>query len=592
MPNDPSDPTLVDRHGPLPEGRTRLGRYRVVRPIGRGAMGVVYEAEADDGTSVALKVLPGWLAADPDALKRFLREAQAVARVRHPNVVAVREAGQDGDVGFLALELVPGGSLHDRMRAAGGPLPWREATRAMADACRGLSAVHAAGIVHRDVKPANILLAADGSAKVADFGLARMSSAEFSPLTVEGTTLGTPAYMSPEQCKLQKPDELSDVYSAGATYYALLTGRPPYDGETGMQVMFAHCSLDAPDPRAAVPGLPEGCAAAVRRAMARDPGGRYPSAAAMADALDGLLDGPEPTLDLPARPAARPTRRRWLVAGAAALAGVGGGLAWMTGPRPQLPEPPPEPPAGPSFLDRLIEDGALATDGWPTGVAFHPPRWMAVSFSDLFGTAGVGVWDLLAGTLHRRLWPKTSCSAATFSPDGRLLAAEGTGGPFVHDLEADADLPLIRPKGQRFALSLAFLDGGRLAGNLSPQRGGGTVRVWDVAGQRCHDLRVPERQQFAMALSPDRKLTATLGWIEPALRVWRAGTAEQIAHVKTAAPGLSVAWSPDGRTLAAVVGTAVEFYDALTGERADGRLDNGVGLLGVAFTPDGRRVAT
>src|SRR5262245_30621482 len=129
MPEEPSNPTLAEGATPLPEGRARLGRYRVARLLGRGAMGVVYEGQAEDGSAVALKVRPGWVAADGDELKRFVREAQAASSVKHPNVVAVYEAGQDGDVWFLALELVPGGSLHERLRA--GRLPWREATLAL-----------------------------------------------------------------------------------------------------------------------------------------------------------------------------------------------------------------------------------------------------------------------------------------------------------------------------------------------------------------------------------------------------------------------------------------------------------------------------
>src|SRR4051812_20306923 len=277
---------------PLRDGRTHLGRYRVVRLLGRGAMGVVYEGEAD-GARVALKVLPGWLAADGESLKRFLREAKAAALVKHPNVVAIHEAGQDGDLSFLALELVPGGSLQDRLRRS-GPLAWREATLVLADACRGLAAIHAAGIIHRDVKPGNILLTADGIAKVADFGLARLDSGQYSPLTVEGTTLGTPAYMSPKQCKLLKPDEPSDIYSMGATYYALLTGRPPFEGESAMQVMFAHCSLDPPDPRRLAPGLPDACAAAVARAMARSPADRFQSCEELLAHLNVLLASTPP----------------------------------------------------------------------------------------------------------------------------------------------------------------------------------------------------------------------------------------------------------------------------------------------------------
>ncbi|MBY0230846.1 MAG: serine/threonine protein kinase, partial [Gemmataceae bacterium] len=222
----------------------RLGRYRILRRLGQGAMGVVVEAEDETlGRRAALKLLPTALASEAEWRERFHREARAAVRIHHPNVVTVFDAGEDAGQYFLALELVPGGSLQDRL--AQGPLPWREAVLLLIGACKGLAAIHAAGIIHRDLKPGNILLGTDGTAKIADFGLARLR-ADDTARTSPGKIMGTPAYMSPEQCRSQRPDERSDVYALGATLHALIAGKPPCAG-TPMEVMFAHCSRTPPD---------------------------------------------------------------------------------------------------------------------------------------------------------------------------------------------------------------------------------------------------------------------------------------------------------------------------------------------------------
>jgi serine/threonine protein kinase len=272
----------------------RLGRYLLLKELGRGGMGVVYGGvDTSLDRRVAVKVLPERLSRDPVALKRFLQEARAAGRLIHPNTVAVFEVGEERGRHFLAMELVEGGTAADFIRRR-GPFNWPEATRVIADACRGLAAAHAAGLVHRDIKPANIMRSTDGTVKLADFGLAKLlDRGEGDSLSAAGTVLGTPAYMSPEQCESRPVDARSDVYSLGATYYALLTGRPPFAESTGaVQQMYAHCHLPAPDPRTARPEIPAGCAAIVARAMAKSPPDRYASAGEMLAALEVVLADP------------------------------------------------------------------------------------------------------------------------------------------------------------------------------------------------------------------------------------------------------------------------------------------------------------
>ncbi|MEO8497338.1 MAG: serine/threonine-protein kinase, partial [Planctomycetota bacterium] len=269
-----------------PDDLPALGKYRLEQPIGEGGMGIVYSAlDTTLQRRVAIKMLSQALAADTVALNRFLREAQAAGRLNHRNVVSIYEVARRGTTYFIVMELVPGGNLAERLAAAGA-LPWREATRIAADVCRGLVAAHAAGLVHRDVKPANFMLDAEHHVKLADFGLSKVVDQRGLTLTMANQTCGTPAYMSPEQCRFDEVNELSDIYSLGASYFALLVGHAPFAGELPVQVMFAHCSSPCPDPCRLNANIPAACGAIVQRAMAKSPADRYGSAAEMLAALE------------------------------------------------------------------------------------------------------------------------------------------------------------------------------------------------------------------------------------------------------------------------------------------------------------------
>jgi serine/threonine protein kinase len=245
-----------------------FGKYLLRGILGKGGMGVVYLAhdpllERD----VALKFLHPNLA-DLQWVQRFLREARAAARLSHPNVVAVYEADRIDGTLYFAMERVRGVSGAQLLER--GPLPWRAATEIAAQAARGLVAAHAAGLIHRDIKPANLLLAVDGTVKLADFGLVKTIAQDRNALSGSSDVFGTPHFMSPEQARGQPLDERTDVYSLGATYYALLTGAPPYPGEEAMSVLYAHCAKPPPDTCLGNPRAAPGCAAVVKRAMAKN----------------------------------------------------------------------------------------------------------------------------------------------------------------------------------------------------------------------------------------------------------------------------------------------------------------------------------
>jgi serine/threonine protein kinase len=285
----PAVPARAAKTDPLIGGK--LGKYRVLRVLGRGGMGVVYEAEDPLVLRrVAVKVLPESVSQDPEALARFLSEARAAGRVNHQNTVTLHEVGDQDGAYYLVMELVPGGSAQEFLNR-NGPMHWTEAAKVMIDACRGLVAAHAAGLIHRDIKPANIMRAADGTVKLADFGLAKAAERTGQSITGAGMVVGTPEYMSPEQCQAVQLDARSDVYSMGATFHALLTGRSPYHGRTALQMMMAHVTTDFPDPRETAPSIPEPCVAIIRKAAAKEPPDRYQTAGELLADLEALLAG-------------------------------------------------------------------------------------------------------------------------------------------------------------------------------------------------------------------------------------------------------------------------------------------------------------
>ncbi|EMI52594.1 transporter substrate-binding protein [Rhodopirellula sallentina] len=267
-----------------------IGKYQITGIVGRGGMGVVLRGH--DPTldrDVAIKVLPEKMSDNEVALSRFQSEARAAGKLSHANVAAIHEIGEHGSLHFLVMELLTGGSVSEEVQQHGA-CSLLEATRILIDACQGVAAAHAQGLVHRDIKPANLVRSADGSVKLTDFGLAKLTtSPDDLHLTRTGTVIGTPYFMSPEQCQGKTVDARTDIYALGATYFCLLTGRQPYDeSDSVVQVMFAHCNDPIPDPRSFNSSVPPACSTIIANAMAKDPDHRYQSADAMRDDLQSV----------------------------------------------------------------------------------------------------------------------------------------------------------------------------------------------------------------------------------------------------------------------------------------------------------------
>ncbi|HYP22699.1 MAG TPA: serine/threonine-protein kinase, partial [Actinomycetota bacterium] len=302
-------------------GERVQGRYELIEPLGRGGMAEVWLARDERlERKVAVKFMAANLCHDPEFLVRFFSEAQAVARISHPNVVSVLDFGDFEDRPYLVMECAPGGSLAD---LTGEPMLPGRAAEIVAAAARGAGAAHRAGLVHRDVKPANILLDETGEPKLADFGIA--SSAPSENLTATGTAIGSPHYVSPEQASGRAVTPASDVYSLGAVLYELLTGAPPFDADNVTAIAIAHVEQPPVPPSARVEGLPAHLDDLVLSCLAKDPAARPPDGDALAATLENA--NATSTAWIPAvAPAAleatayeddyeyeTPVKKRWLV---------------------------------------------------------------------------------------------------------------------------------------------------------------------------------------------------------------------------------------------------------------------------------------
>jgi hypothetical protein len=268
---------------------TTVGGYRLLRLLGAGGMGRVYEAEGAGGQRVAVKLLSPALADSPTTLERFRQEGRLASRIAHPRCVFVHTADEDGGRPFIVMELMSGATLKDLVDGA-GPLPPADAIARILDVIEGLEEAHHAGILHRDVKPANCYLDADGRVKVGDFGLSR-SLAVASHLTRTGGFVGTPLFASPEQLKGERLDARTDVYSVAATLYYLLTGQAPFQHADGATVIARVVSEPVTPPRRLRPDIPRALEEVVLRGLERQRERRYPSLAAMREALLPLLPG-------------------------------------------------------------------------------------------------------------------------------------------------------------------------------------------------------------------------------------------------------------------------------------------------------------
>jgi serine/threonine-protein kinase len=385
----------------LPE---RIGGYRIDAMLGRGGMGAVYKGWDESlHRYVAIKVLPGEYGRDAAARDRFLVEARALARLVHPNITQVFAAGSEGDRPYFAMEFVDGPSARDLLREHGRIEP-AEAVRIVKGVSQGLQHAQRSDIVHRDVKPGNILIASDGTPKITDFGLAKLVKEDLQ-LTATGMVMGTPSYISPEQAKGERSDFRADIYSLGVTLYELVMGRPPFQADSAMTMLMKHISEPVRFPvasrEAAVPPVMTGV---IRRMMAKTPDARYLSYEHLITELDQIearvraqaQQAAEAPVPAPVTYSSAAGGQRgaswWMLAAVAAAAGVLYlGFSGRDAPQPPsvADHPPPRPSATPRVAAPPEAAPAEAPAGRPADLA------VAQSFVEILDVDRVRVFGSL-----------------------------------------------------------------------------------------------------------------------------------------------------------------------------------------------------
>jgi WD40 repeat protein len=600
-----------------------LGPYEVLSELGRGGMGIVFKArDRELGRTVALKVLRAE-GADPTARARLVREAQAAAAIEHENVVAVYAAGNrnEGPL-YLVMQYVAGQTLRERIQAEGRLEP-REAARVCRQAAEGLHAAHRAGLIHRDVKPANILLDADGRAKIVDFGLVRIKERP-DGTTREGVAAGTPEYMSPEQVlQPDRLDERADVYGLGMTLYEALTGEPAFRGTSAAVIQQVLHDEPAP-PRRLNPRVPRDLETVCLKALAREPARRYQTARELGDDLHRFLDG-EPVR---ARPVGRRERLwRWCrcnpglaassgLAAAAVPAVVALSLAFAFQQQKAAGRIAREQDRTREALQEVEKQVGLAERraallALQTGLALcergevRPGMlWLAQCLEVATKPAPAGAEDLAwrarANLAHwsRELVPVRAVlphpggvRCVAFCPDGRTVLTGGWDGT-VWRWEAATGKPVGSPirhgeEGTRVALSG---DGRRFVSAGSDQ----TARLWDAAtGRPLSPPLAHPAVVCAVAWSPDGRTVVT-GCQDGVARFWDAASGKPVGS-PLPHPGavLAVAFRPDGR--AVLTGDdqgSARFWEVATGQLLGPPLSHAAFITSVAFSPDGRTALT
>ena len=532
---------------------TRLGPYEIIAPLGAGGMGEVYRARDPRlNRDVAIKVLPEAFAKDAERMRRFTQEARAAGSLQHPNIVTVFDVGAEGETAYVVQELVPGGSLRDRL--ARGAVPLREGLRITAGIAAGLAAAHEKGIVHRDLKPENVAIADEGRPQVLDFGLARIERPfDEATLTAQptsaGMVIGTVGYMSPEQVRGETADARSDLFAVGTMLHEMLSGARPFSRGSAVETLHAILTEEPPPLPASVP---PSLARIVTRCLEKDPRARFQSARDLAFTLD-LVAGEDPRAAAEASGpgAARPRRVAvWVpivatlaVAAAAFVAGR------MTAPRPA------EGTVRVSTLSQGTRDGEPSVS----------PDGRLVAFSSV-RPGGLGIWLMdMASRSEVRLTTGAD-HLPRFTPDGssvlytrlensrqslwRVPAIGGSPRLVIEDA-ADGD---VSPDGARIAFVVGTSDSAGVRSQLMLARSDGTERreLWSVGSTILGSPRwSADGRRIAVILAGSQNTPGTVAVVDV-----EKGTARQFPSPNGAVLS-SPAWDGTGHGLVVAEGEGV-----------------------------------
>lgn len=558
---------------PIPR---RIGKYEILDELGRGAMGTVYRARDPKlDRIVALKVMSRELDVEPEMKERFKREAQAAAKLKHPNIVTIYDFDDEGDPRYFAMELLEGTDLAgaiDERKLGGVP----ERLRVLIQICRGLDYAHKSGVIHRDVKPSNIQVLPDGTVKILDFGIAWRDGSTLKTKT--GLVLGTPTYMAPEQITGSDVDGRADMWAVGVIAYEMLAGRRPFSANTipGLIYAIVHSPPPALDARST--GLPESLVEVVNKALAKRPGERFRDLAEMGQALQSILGAPASDLELPAEARERAYARHVEAARSLLMAGEPA-RALEAARRAQALEPAR---AELAALIGEIEGRLRQLADEPT-VTVEPPALSSGRLldQDLEGLAALG--------------PEKRVDEA------RMALARGER---TEALRITEEVLALHP-GFAAAVELAELLGPPLARHRTDRSR--TMTRSEIRARRASSFREDEEPigdrkvgLQAIAIAPQEHLVAA-GGLDGGIRLWdlerrtALATLRSDMHRRAGHEGLvtSLAFSQDGAFLASGhVDGAVHVWQLDTGTDLNVRISHDGSVGAVAFSPDGSTLAT
>lgn len=565
----------------------RLAHFDVMRVLGRGGMGIVLEAfDSKLQRNVALKVLDPEFASDEIARQRFCREARAAASITHENVVAVHQVEKSSEDGlpYLVMQLIAGESLEQRLTRE-QQLPLREIVRIAMQAAHGLEAAHAQGLIHRDIKPGNILLEAPNDrVKLTDFGLAR--AAEDVKLTRTGFVSGTPLYMAPEQAMGEEADSRSDLFSLGAIMYEMCAGQPPFQGNSALAILKQIAETKHRPLHELNPAVPDWLAYAIDKLLAKKPADRIQSATHLAELLDFQWALMQTTSeDVPTvcqiEHERRIRRNRWIAAGIGAVflsLGLVGGIFLANRPAAQA--------TASSSAEPVAVLSANAGTVW--SLAFdRSSKMLAMAAED----GSVRLWDVPTKSVSATFDAhKGIIWSMRFSRDeGEWLATAGDDALIkLWKTSQSEPFKVFKHDNAVRGLAVSHDDKTLYAGD----RDGG-LRVWSVDSDESLKSAQQSKAIYTVAISPNDETLATAG-SDKVIRLWNAKTLTQKLVLEGHAGQINgLAFNHDGSRLASVGwDKTVRIWDAGSGQVVktwDGRSDD---IWSVAYSPDGTRLAT